>query len=168
MLLRDEIDGFANRPLVIPELTTRVRDDVNVCCPRARALIFRRSDRQLYGHRQGRALRNAIIDALAYGSYTLRCRRVKSPDHPCDRSLCDVDFSTCIIPRASIRRVDFKRGRGDMQDSPRSSPCIYKLHFYMHTYIGIYTDATSLNPHAGVCSVLNKDYGSYYHRVKSS
>lgn len=69
-VITDEIDGFANRPLVIPELTTRMRDDVNVCCPRARAPIFRRPDQQLYGHRQGRALRNAIIDA---GVSQLRC-----------------------------------------------------------------------------------------------
>lgn len=92
-VITDEIDGFAKRPLVIPELTTRVRDDVNVCCPRARAPIFRRPDRQLYGHRQGRALRNAIIDAMP------RCCCSQSLDHP--RSLCDVDFARVPFRSAS-------------------------------------------------------------------
>lgn len=67
----------------------------------------------------------------------LRCCCSQSLDHP--RSLCDVDFARVTIPV----RVDFNRRDAGFV---RSRSCIYKLHFYIHARIYVYTNATLLNP----------------------
>lgn len=134
------------RPPVIPELTTRVRDDVNVCCPLARAHvrappIFRRPDRQLYGYRQGRALRNDY-----------RCWRMQSVS---GSNLCFFtyvyDFTRALFRDRPALTLDRDIGFAVRRKLPVFIDCVH-VRTQMHILMQLCKATWD------VCSVSSKDY----------